>query len=229
MIVHVAGLVFFQLSEPELLAKRGVPPKVLLTRINQEVDQVLKEQLQLFDNKPLFLPTKWNYANSENFSVKDSRLVEVFKTEAPSFFPSEGVFESFSQVSGDIIENPDDVLKGVNGSYLRALGQRDEPVKPVSTRMAAIEVYSTRAGSIVYSEEVGLREERLGDFSHQGLLWMPVEFLILIDITGAIGRPLLTASSGSEEIDDFFRDFISEELNLAKKIDPGYYRILIGP
>ncbi len=229
VVVHGAALSFFQLSEPESSIRKEAPPKILLAGIDRVKDQMLQEQLELSDHKPLFLPTKWNYANSENFSVKDNELVEIFGAYAPSFFSSEGVSEDLVQVSEEVIEDPVDALKSGSRGYAGALGRLDEPINPVSERMAAMAVYSATGGNLVYSEEMKLPQGMQGNAPIENMWWEPMEFLLLIDITGSVGRPLLTVGSGSEEIDIFFRNIVSIQLNLKGKLGPGYYRILIGP
>ncbi len=229
VVVHGVALSFFQLSEPESSAKQEMPSKVLLAGIDRTVDQMLKEQLEFSDHKPLFLPTKWNYANSEKFSVKSNELVEIFGDYEPSFLSSEGVAGDLVQISEEMIEDPIDALEGGDQGYAEALGRRDDPIKPVSARMAAFAVYSATGGNLVFSAEVILREEVEGSVPIEGIWWEPLEFLLLIDVTGPVGRPLLTLGSGVEEVDDFFRSFVSFQLNLKGKLGPGYYRVLIGP
>jgi len=44
-----------------------------------------------------------------------------------------------------------------------------------------------------------------------------------------VGDLVLTSSSDSEEVDSFFRSYLVKTFRLGERLNPGRYRILVGP
>jgi len=62
--------------------------------------------------------------------------------------------------------------------------------------------------------------------------WQPLEFMVAVEPGGAIGTPSLLTSSGAENIDHFFQEFLLNRWRAGdrlSKLAPGIYRIYIGP
>jgi len=61
------------------------------------------------------------------------------------------------------------------------------------------------------------------------LEWQPAEFLVCVTAEGLLGRPVETVSSDVEDVDAFFRDYLTNTLRLGERLPPGMYRVVVGP
>ncbi len=59
--------------------------------------------------------------------------------------------------------------------------------------------------------------------------WKPLEFSIVVDLAGLVGKPSLVSSSGVPEVDRFFRDYLENTLRVGAQLEAGSYRIRVEP
>jgi hypothetical protein len=51
----------------------------------------------------------------------------------------------------------------------------------------------------------------------------------VVSSAGLIGDPILVTGSGWEEVDTFFRSYLVKTFRLGERLNPGRYRVLVGP
>ena len=56
-----------------------------------------------------------------------------------------------------------------------------------------------------------------------------MEFLAVVSSGGVIGELVLTSGSGWEDVDTFFQSYLVKTFCLGERLNPGRYRILVGP
>jgi hypothetical protein len=56
-----------------------------------------------------------------------------------------------------------------------------------------------------------------------------MEFMAAVDPAGLVGPLVLTVHSNVAEVDAYFARFLSEELRVGQRLEPGFYRICVGP
>lgn len=56
-----------------------------------------------------------------------------------------------------------------------------------------------------------------------------MEFLAVVSSAGLIADPVLVNGSGWEEVDNFFRSYLVKSFRLGERLNPGRYRVLVGP
>jgi len=59
--------------------------------------------------------------------------------------------------------------------------------------------------------------------------WHPLELIGVINRAGMVGQLSLVESSGVDEVDSIFRNYLAQTLHLGERLTPGFYRILVGP
>ena len=184
-------------------------------------NKVVKEKLALFDSKPLFLATHWNY----NEAPQESGL------KASSLFPlypfvlklNDEIFDQvLSPLSAKI--QPKDLLKPKYWNFFSAFGQEPQGSIGLQKRAGYLKVIDLNKGESIY-EQVILAEDV------QALsiptLETTVEFLILIGKQGPIGLPMLVQSSGEQSTDNALKAFLKGDNFLFRS--KGYYEVQIGP
>ncbi len=184
----------------------------------------------LFDLEPLFLPTSHN-ASVLTLPKKERREPGSMSFTYPAKFAiSEsggGIpIESPIALPGKLIE----VLNlGEPPNPWPELGREEVDLVSLEHRLGFVEVESAREGQTLISEPI---------FAEHGEHvpaedWAPIEFLISVDAAGLVGPPLSTGlttqASTSEDVELFFRNFLTKQFQLGARLAPGFYTVRIGP
>jgi hypothetical protein len=59
--------------------------------------------------------------------------------------------------------------------------------------------------------------------------WEPVEFQAVVNTSGLVVPLVVTKSSGVEEVDAHFRNFLARSFRIGQRLPPGFYRITVAP
>jgi hypothetical protein len=208
----------------KLVSERPEKPEPFM-RLQKPADyaDAVRDQSILMDPAPLFLPTTWNTARAGHVisgRLGVTELSEAFRPEieieagmiAPrrkTEFPSVTAYSSKFDDSGAMMK----------------MG-RDTSVKSslvLPARGASYIVVDDESGKVRLSGRIDQSIPEAGD-----LLWQPAEFWIRVAREGVSGTPLLSGSSGSDTLDSALRKIIDGLSSLAS-LDPGYYKIVVGP
>jgi hypothetical protein len=187
----------------------------------------LLEQVELYDPKPLFLPTLINNSDPNLPAMLRREPGTVFQS-----FPAGYVFDEYEMKKVAFPEpitvpaTPVEVLHtGEIANPFFTFGRINYPYTPLSKRLAFLEVMQARTGKTVLAVPlVAQKSDNLpgGD-------WPPLEMMVAIETTGMVGEPTVTSGSGSDEIDDFFRAFLVKQFRLGSRLPPGFYTLRVGP
>lgn len=197
------------------------PPKAVI--LAPGTDSLLNEEAMLRDPTPLFLPTKWNAAESALRPEARRETSGAFQSYPPAlkFAGAELKLDLPAPVS--IPSRPAEAF-GTDRA-LRALvgfGQSDWQAEPLALRTAFVKVTGAD-GRVVFSRAIE-------DAQPPGeSAWQPLEFLIAVDATGIVRPPVLTESSRVAAVDGYFEDFLAKDLHIGERLAPGFYRVSIGP
>jgi len=184
-------------------------------------DQVLQEKAELLDPTPLFFPTQWNYGQ-QPLRISSIKQPGQFSDGFPPISAiNEKNISSYGAESSAVPEKLADVLVQGNEAPFAGLGQIDRPQSSLPVRKGYIEVRNLKNGDNIASKSLtGLALPRT-DFA-------PVEFLVVVEAGGLIGEPILTAGSGWDDVDNFFRTYLVKSYRLGEQLRPGRYRVVIG-
>lgn len=218
--------------------RQPAPAAIKLARPD-EADPLLKEETELRDVRPLFLPTERNAA------IPDPRI-EVGRTflEADSLKPTpggasaDGDKAAAANLTVDVSANLPPVVT-LNGKPMedvrpidaltpdvtsRGFGRGPVESEALRPRGGFVEVRASTNGQRVLAVELPLAARPPGDKP-----WGPVEFLAVVDAAGLASPLVVTESSRVEEVDEHFKNFLARTFRLGSRLDPGFYRIVVGP
>jgi hypothetical protein len=188
----------------------------------------LQAQVELYDPKPLFLPTAINSSDPE-------LPVGLRREPSAAFraFPAQYAFDEYDMKKvafAEPVRVPDNPVQGLaigrapNPFY--AFGRIDYPFKPLAARQAFVEVQQTKTGRTVLALPVSADQaEHL-----PAVDWKPFEMMVAIEPSGLVGEPVVTSEgSGFEAVDNFFRMYVAKQFRLGARLAPGFYALRIGP
>lgn len=185
-------------------------------------DQVLRERADLFDPTPLFFPTEWNYGQRPLRESLRLQPGQVFGSFEPKWTFSDPNLKPYGVEATPAPEKLSDVLAQGNEAPFAGIGQIDVLRAPLSERAGFLEVRG-----FGNTEPVIVQTFRYLILPR--LDYAPMEFLVVVSSAGIVGDPLLTSGSGWEEVDSFFRTYIVKTFRLGERLNPGRYRVLVGP
>jgi hypothetical protein len=184
-------------------------------------------QVELYDPRPLFLPTPINNSDPSLPTVMRREPGSAFKT-----IPPKPIFVEYEKLN---IALPDPVAvpgtpaealhTGETANPLFVLGRINYPYTPLPTRQAFLEVLLTKTGRTVLAAPLSA----LKPDSLPAVDWQPLEMVVAVETTGMVGEPSVTSGSGFEEVDNYFRAFIAKQFRLGARLPPGFYTLRIGP
>lgn len=216
-------------SPPPTAPKLAARPPVQLARPGT-ADPILREQAEMRDLAPLFLPTDRNASlsppprdPSRNFLEDESpklRFVET-ETNVVKSFPPVAVINGRPAVQA----GPLDVFSAeAAAASLAGFGREPSKVEPLPARGGFLEVVASWSGERVLAEPIPASGAPAGNPA-----WTPLEFLAVIDPAGLVAP--LTVMSGSRvaEVDAHFGNFLAKVFRVGDRLPPGFYRITVAP
>lgn len=189
---------------------------------SQSGDRVLAERSELFDPTPLFIPTERNFGQGWLPARVVRQPDQVFGNyEAKLNFEDNGI-ATYGVSTETAPDSLSEVLARGNEAPLAGLGQVDVARTPLAPRAGFIEVKNLKDGHLAISAPLTAVELPRRDFA-------PMEFLITVGDAGLLGEPVLTASSGFEDLDAILRVYLAKRGRVGEKLPPGRYLVFVGP
>lgn len=187
----------------------------------------LLQQVELYDPKPLFLPTPINSSDPELPADLRREPGAAFRA-----FPAQYAIDEYDMKkvafpeSIAVPENPVQALstgKAPNPFYV--FGRIDYPYKPLPARLAFMEVQQAKSGRTVLATPLSVEQTA----PLPVVDWQPMEMIIAVEATGLVGEPTVTSGSGFEAVDNYFRMYVAKQIRLGARLAPGFYALRIGP
>lgn len=183
--------------------------------------RILNERATFFDPTPLFLPTAYNYGQGGLPRRLQRQPGQVFGNFSPKMNFEEGALPAYASETGAAPENLSELLSRANEAPFAGFGETGDALGAAEPRQALVEIKSLAGFSLSRHVLQG------GALPRQE--FAPLEFVVAVGATGVIAQPTLMASSGWEDIDAFFRDYLVKTYRVGERLSPGRYRILVGP
>lgn len=193
-------------------------------------DAILRDEAQVRDLRPLFLPTEHNVSLPEprrepGRTFLDSETLKLGFAEAELSVDRD--LPPISMLNGKSVSEarPVDLLAGgTDAQALQGFGRDAVRLAPLEPRGGFVQVIASASGIEVMAEPLG------GDARPPGeKAWEPVEFLAAVDAAGLSAPLVITTSSRVEEVDAHFRSFLARRYRIGDRLPPGFYRIIVGP
>ncbi len=198
--------------------------------------QILDEEARLLDPAPLFLPTQYNYIQTDFASITHREPAQTFQEYPPSYAYSDETFTIPFPDPAAIPSQPVEALGyGHTQTPYATLGRAEHPAAPLPGRMAYVEVVDIKTRQTLLTVSIPRPNPQpagLPEALASGDLWTPLEFLVPIDITGLAAPPALMKGSG---VSPAFGQYLSKYLDKTLHIDarpeltPGLYLFRVGP
>lgn len=230
MAVVVAAVVMFRFPAPP--PPPVPPPQKSSVQIARPgvADEVLKEEAELRDLRPLFLPTHRNAALPEpkrepGRTILDEELPKWSFGEADLKVGRE--FPPVVTLGGKSVEKAElaDALSiEAAEAPLLGFGRRGAEISPFVGRGGFVEVVAASDGRRVLAESLPIGAGPPG-----GKAWAPMELLATVDAAGLTCPLVVTEGSRVEEADIYFRNFLAQTFRIGARLAPGYYRITVAP
>jgi hypothetical protein len=182
----------------------------------------IEERAYLFDSEPIFLPTSRNYSGP----IKtDASVWEPEITLSAAFPPDIRLDESILMINPGPDSGSSDPVKLLNPVSRDFVSEfaASKPPPPVGERNGLFVEVRASLGQIVLKKFIELDASVVVDFPSN-----PAEFSILHTDFGLAGMPLLVNPSGSEETDNYVREFILKKVHPLLVGTTGYFHIRIG-
>lgn len=227
VVVHLAGYLGVAPFADPLRPQNPRPSFVEYPMPNDGMPTpLLAEQALLFDTAPMFLPTPWNYVSRQDLrDYSDPALDPLFSRFPPRFLVDAGAYNEIATFRDIGIASVDAFLQPQFWDFFQGFGRGEpEPVPPYP-RDGLVRVVRLPEGEVVLRTAVqpgaaGLPAERPA--------WNRLAFQVLVGQGGPVGRALSLRNSGAEAIDAAWRRWLRSG-GLLDRLEPGYYRVEIGP
>jgi hypothetical protein len=220
--VSVAGVVALvwvafhvRLPEPPPAAPASARSSVGL------VDKVVIQGTALRDPTPLFLPSEFNSSRRDYVPREPGGSFGGF-TASLTFDPAELTLPL--PPAAAVPASPAEALAGdPPGAPFLGFGRTDIILQPLAPRGAYVEITSAGTGRSVFGRPV------LDAHPPTQAPWKPMEFMAAVDAAGLVGPLVLTVHSDVAAVDAYFGRYLVENLMVGQRLEPGFYRIRVGP
>ena len=187
------------------------------------LSQVMKAEIDLLDPTPLFLPTAHNAGSQIAPRTLQMATQGNLSSFPPKLFNPTETHELHFPALVPLPQSPAEGLRlGEEPNPYRGMGQADRMDNPLAPRLGYLEIIPAAGGLPVSMTLTAASGAPAGD-------WRPMEWMAMIDRRGLVGGLALVVSSGGEECDNFFRRFLTERLRMGGRLQPGIYRLRVGP
>jgi hypothetical protein len=187
-------------------------------------DPVMREEAELKDPTPLFLPTPLNAGARVGPAPLEAVPGSRFQDLPAKLVFGEGRvavgMPAPAEVPGTL---PVALRVGERGNPFRGLGEMDSVARPLPPRLAFLRVTESDGRSGVF--EMTLPPDPRAPAGD----WAPMTWTLAVTASGVVGALVPEVGSGSEEWDAYFRIYLSEAFPLGAWLRPGFYRAVVGP
>jgi hypothetical protein len=186
-------------------------------------DVVPYEDAIFHEPTPLFLPTRWNGTPE----VPRPEADEAFQTFPPKLaFPTNELRLNLPAPVRAPASPVEALVANPPGNPVLGFGRTNASVPVLPTRGAYIEIVGAGTGAPVFSRALADARPPLA------AAWQPLEFVVEVDPAGLVGPPVLTVGSGVPKVDAYFggsEGYLAQTLRVGELLNPGFYRIFVGP
>lgn len=195
-----------------------------------EADIVLKDEAQIRDLRPLFLPTEFNATLSEPRREPGRTILDDEKLRLDFSEGELGISRDLPPVatmngrSADKARANDALAATDIGVGLAGFGRGGSIVEALAPRGGFVEVVAVSTGRQVLAESLPAAFGPAG-----GKTWDPMELFAAVDAAGLAAPLVVTAGSRVEEVDAHFRKVLAQVFRIGERLPPGFYRIVVGP
>lgn len=244
LAVAALVVILFSVTRAPVPTAAPVRAKPAIELAERAAKSALDDEATLLDPTPLFLPTKWNTAQKKIEAPEPGGTFQSFRFPAKPGFADTDLRLERADVPAKlwtsidlptpvgVPEKPAHALApDAPGALSLGFGRADAAVAAMPARGASVEIVSAGTGEAALSQQVMAQVQALAAEAKPpgGRAWQTMEFVAAIDAAGLAAPMMMSAHSGVEEVDAYFRNFLVRTLRLGERLAPGFYRISVGP
>lgn len=196
-------------------------PALGLTRMDGgAAAAVLAEKLAAYDPTPLFLPSMMNAELSLPPAIHDdvagpfAPLPPSFAKTGPQRFPAQVAVPPTPVGGLRLTERAEAPL---------VLARQDSAGGALGGRLGRVEAVEVATGRIAFVADLPISSDQPGDD------WQPLELMGAVSRSGVAGKLVVTQSSGSDRVDEFFQGHLMTQVRIGEQLREGIYLLRVGP
>lgn len=226
VLLALAGIT--RVGTPLAAQPTAAAPVVVIAQAN---DEAMRGETMISNLAPLFLPTPYN-ARLPDLPLRgalrpflDSDPVKLTHPDsAPNFTANLPPVATLNGKSLPSAAPLDAIATDASISVAHGFGRADPTVVPLPARGGIVEVVSVATAEKLMARSLPIEARPPGDRP-----WQPLEFSAVVNAAGLVGALELTASSRVEAVDNYFKNYLVQQLRIGDRLPPGFYRITVGP
>lgn len=198
-------------------------------------DPLVQQAAELMDPRPLFLPTVWSGAPP---SPRPPQTGALLRSYAPKFVFSGERLELGLPAPVAVPRTPAQALREIPpaGFPILGLGRAVTNIPKLPARGGFVEVFDAATGRVVWSK--ALPTGAIAGL--EGRPWPTLEFTAAVTAAGFVAPPAPMPSRSATDfpapdretvaaIQELLAGHASGQLSLGQTLNPGFYRIAVGP
>jgi hypothetical protein len=226
VVLGLAG--FTRVTPPAASKPAELAPVVMIAQAN---DEAMRGETMISNLAPLFLPTPYN-ARLPDLPLRgalrpflDSDPVKLTHPDsAPNFTANLPPVATLNGKSLPSAAPLDAIATDASISVAHGFGRADPTVVPLPARGGIVEVVAVATAERIRPLPLAVEARPPGDRP-----WQPLEFSAVVNAAGLVGALELTTSSRVEAVDNYFKNYLVQQLRIGDRLPPGFYRITVGP
>lgn len=228
-----AVVALFRPAQPVVtFGSSGLKPAKPLVQMARATDSdlVLKAETQIRDLRPLFLPTEFNVSLPEpkreagrTFLDKETMKFGFLEAELNIGRELPAVITLNDKTMESVTAKEFLDAEGVEAP-LSGWGRGPVTLAPAPVSGGMLDVVSSATGHRVFARALPLEARPASNKP-----WSPLEMMATIDAAGLSAPLVITSSSGVEEIDAHYRNFLVRQYRIGERLPPGFYQIVVAP
>lgn len=230
-IAHVSlfwAVVFFKAPERQSSSNPDHHTTFEYVKAGSGLDSpLMAEQVELFDPRPLLLPTKWNAGSGDPFGDLIDEERRIFGDFDPQFRSGAG---NFGDAYGNEWKETESVLTaqaefqvGVLSNFSRKAEER----LPAGLDGFEARVVDLKTGNELYRDRIYNNEARRS-LSESLPEWRPAQFVMSVADSFVLQEMTVASSSGSSEADALLRTVVLSGILGRGVLNDGSYLVKIG-
>lgn len=191
-----------------------------------DLSLIMKQQIELFDPKPLMQPTIWNTANFDRVAAYVEADLEIFVDYEPIYGSEDGEFVSAFGNTWKPAGSTEDVMLDFPFKVTRQFSRVAIETPRLIREGIDLEVVRMGDGEIVFEETfyTNAAKEILeipGD-------WGIASFIVQIVDSFQVGRPFMDQSVGNSDADRKLSDLAARELLPKALLNNGSFHVRVA-
>ena len=218
------GIVIVWDNEDDSIERISKPQTVEVSYVNS--DQLMRS-FELFDPRPLLIPTEWNFATTERLEEVLQEEKQIFADYDPMYRSEAGDFVSTFGDRWEGIDSYQDLQSRFGEELFRGLSSVREKKPEALGQSIEVSVFRPATGERVFRKVYYINAAE--DLANAWPDWRPARFLASVEKSFLVTRMNVLESSGYQEVDEKLERLLASQLIGKGLFEDGPYLVEVGP